>query len=447
MEASSLTVTETPTWPLRTAQIFLARMSQPSLVSHEPSEGSCIEKAQHPDQKGNELTQNLRCKSTFDLVFDSRPRTMSTATATSQYMAVVEPRVSSADKLDTLLDKYASTYRKIFGVIFTITLAVFIALVAVSRGYPDSRSVITAVSANLLCSILFRQEDFVNLCYELFTLAPHSWPLSVRKRLAKVYHYGGCHSGAGTAAVVWYLLYTALATRNYMSDPQADVLVNMVASWVLVTMFVIILPAAHPSIRRRFHDRFEMSHRFAGWTALATFWVQNMFAAQITARQWDRGMGYVLVHSPNFWFIIVTTCCSFLSWSRLRLRPVYAEKLSGHATQQHFRYRAMKPFYGVKLSDRPLTEWHAFATIPDTADAGSGAVTGFSVVVSNAGDWTKKQIESAAADRKLWIRGAPLHGVLYTSRLFKQIVVVATGSGIGPCLSLLFAGETPVRVH
>src|SRR3569833_1584603 len=137
MEASSLTVPETPTWPLRTAQNNQARMSQPSLVSHEPSEGSCIEKAQLPDQKRNKHTQNHHKMSTFDLVFDSRPRTMRTATATSQYMAVVEPRVSSADKLDTLLDKYASTYRKIFGVIFTINLAVFIALVAVSRGYPD----------------------------------------------------------------------------------------------------------------------------------------------------------------------------------------------------------------------------------------------------------------------------------------------------------------------
>ncbi len=48
----------------------------------------------------------------------------------------------------------------------------------------------------------------------------------------------------------------------------------------------------------------------------------------------------------------------------------------------------MQPFYGVKLSDSPLTEWHAFATIPDTDDAGS--INGFSVVVSNAGDWTRR---------------------------------------------------------
>ena len=48
--------------------------------------------------------------------------------------------------------------------------------------------------------------------------------------------------------------------------------------------------------------------------------------------------------------------------------------------------------------------------------------------------------------KKLWVRGYPIHGLLYTSKLFTRIVVVATGSGIGPCLSLLYADVTPRRV-
>lgn len=85
-----------------------------------------------------------------------------------------------------------------------------------------------------------------------------------------------------------------------------------------------------------------------------------------------------------------------------------------------------------------MTEWHAFATIPD-ADG-----SGFSVVVSNAGDWTKRHILNPP--KSIWIRGYPLHGLLYTSKLFRRIVVVATGSGIGPCLSLMFADITPRRI-
>ncbi|KAK8087161.1 hypothetical protein PG994_002135 [Apiospora phragmitis] len=344
------------------------------------------------------------------------------------------------DLIEKVCYKYASTYRKIFGGIFAINLAVLVAVLVVTKANPASWIVVSVASANLMCCLLFRQEDFINLLYELFTCAPRSWPLGLRKRLAKVYHYGGCHSGAGTAAVVWYFLYTALAMRDFVYDPQADVLANMVTSWIVVLMFLLILTAAHPSLRRHYHDYFEVFHRFAGWTALVSFWVQVAFAVQVRARQQGRPVGVVLVTSPNFWGL----CLDIVQPALVRL--------SDHATRLHFRYRPMQSFYGVKLSDAPLTEWHAFATIPDTtatddgAGKGNNKITGFSVVVSNAGDWTNKQITATEAGRKLWIRGAPLHGVLYTSRLFRRIVVVATGSGIGPCLSLMFANQTPMRM-
>ncbi|KAL1844717.1 hypothetical protein VTK73DRAFT_1969 [Phialemonium thermophilum] len=173
-----------------------------------------------------------------------------------------------------------------------------------------------------------------------------------------------------------------------------------------------------------------------------------MTSAVVASQDQDRALGFVIVRSPNFWFVCLTTSCTLLSWSRLRLHRVYTERLSAHATRLRFRYRSMPPFYGVKLSDSPLTEWHAFATIPDVNPATGEPARSFSVVVSNAGDWTKKQIDDddASGERRLWVRGAPLHGVLYTSRLFQQIVLVATGSGIGPCLSLLSARATSVRV-
>lgn len=254
------------------------------------------------------------------------------------------------------------------------------------------------------------------------------------------------HSGCGVAAVVWYLMYTIESTLLFREDHHAhgDILANMLCSWVLVTLFVVILAGAHPRFRRTHHDSFEAFHRFAGWTALLTFWLHNVFSAAITARETGISTGLSLAQSPSFWTILVSTSCTLLSWSRLRLHKVYPEKLSDHATRLHFRFAGMPSFYGVKLSDKPLLEWHAFATIPDV-DA-EGKTIGFSVVVSNAGDWTAKQIASEG-ERKLWIRGNPLHGLLYTSRLFKSIVLVATGSGIGPCLSLMHANITPTRIY
>ena len=311
-----------------------------------------------------------------------------------------------------------------------------------NRGAPHLNDVANASSANIMATILFRQENFVNLCYEIACSAPHTLPLSIRRRLAKVFHYGGVHSGTGTAAVVWFLLYTTLATKDWFSNRDRSNIPDLILCYIIVIMFCAILAAAHPTFRRSFHDYFEAGHRFAGWTALIVFWVHNGLVARSNAKAGDIPVGEYLIRSPNFWFFIVSTSCTLLSWSRLRLREVYPEFLSDHAIRLHFKYRNMQPFYGLKVSTNPLLEWHAFATIPD--DDGNGKINGFSVVVSNAGDWTKATIMNPP--RKLWIRGYPLHGLLYTSRLFKQIVVVATGSGIGPCLSLLYANVTPRRV-
>ena len=71
-------------------------------------------------------------------------------------------------------------------------------------------------------------------------------------------------------------------------------------------------------------------------------------------------------------------------------------------------------------------------------------VDGFSLIVSNAGDWTERQI-GRGPDR-LWVRGIPACGVLNITPLFKRIVLMATGSGIGPCLPFLLAKTVPMRV-
>ncbi|KAI3609902.1 nrps-like [Moniliophthora roreri] len=339
---------------------------------------------------------------------------------------------------------FFSYYRKTFTIIFFANLAVFIAIVVRAGGRPMAQDVGSAASANLMVTLLFRQENFVNLVYEIAVACPHSAPLWLRSRLAKVFHYGGAHSGAGTAAVVWYILYTALVTQDYLANRSPAGLANTITSYILVTMFCLILAGAYPRFRVLYHDYFEAIHRYSGWVAVCTFWTHTIFAAnQYRVLEPDvKPLGIYLINTPNFWTLCISTSCTLLSWGRLRRIDVYPEVLSSHAIRLHFKYRQMKPFYGLKVSSRPLLEWHAFATIPD--EDANGNPDGFSVLISNAGDWTRETITNPP--KKLWVRGAPLHGLLYTSMLFKRIVVVATGSGIGPTLSLFHADVTPRRI-
>ncbi|KAK7053972.1 Nonribosomal peptide synthetase 12 [Favolaschia claudopus] len=379
----------------------------------------------------------------------TQPPSHSYATSTSSDDKAVKvelelPPKQGNSSLARWLHHVAFTYyRKTFTAIFVANLVAFIVIITTNDGHPLAPNVGSAASVNLMIALLFRQENFVNLCYEIALACPHRAPVWLRRRLAKVFHYGGAHSGAGVAAVVWYIMYTAVTTKDYIAAPNKWALANLVTSYVLVTMFVFILAAAHPVLRRRYHDYFEAVHRYSGWVALATFWMHSVFAAN-QYRIFEAptpSLGRYLISTPNFWTLCISTSCSILSWGRLRRHDVYPEILSGHAIRLHFKYRDMPPFYGLKISNRPLLEWHAFATVPD--DDGTGP-KGFSLVVSNAGDWTRECI--ANPPTKLWVRGYPMHGLLYTSKLFKKIVVVATGSGIGPCLSLFYADVTPRRI-
>jgi hypothetical protein len=52
------------------------------------------------------------------------------------------------------------------------------------------------------------------------------------------------------------------------------------------------------------------------------------------------------------------------------------------------------------------------------------------MAVSRAGDWTARFIDDPPD--AVWVRGVPVTGVANVRRLFTRVVIVATGSGIGP---------------
>jgi len=148
-----------------------------------------------------------------------------------------------------ILSQLFSTYRRIFAVIFPANLATFVALGVKSKGTPLLNDIATASSANLTLAILFRQEDLINLCYEVFCSASLSLPFFIWRRLAKFFHYGGAHSGAGMASAVWFLLYTALITRDWLHNQTNSNLVNFILCYVVLATFIIILGAAHPQFQ------------------------------------------------------------------------------------------------------------------------------------------------------------------------------------------------------
>lgn len=332
-------------------------------------------------------------------------------------------------------------YRTLFSLIGLLNLAALICVISLQLK-SEWLGIITAI--NLAVAVLVRQDTIINILYTIFCSVPKSLPLWVRVRCAKIYHLGGVHSGAGVCATAWLVISTVRGTicSAGFCEGHANVsLATQVVSWILCGLLCSMVATAWPSFRKQHHDFFERYHRFAGWTSLGLFWARTMLAINDSRAQ-SQDFGHAVAKSPDFWLLVVATLSIASSWFSLRKVPVEAEVLSDHAVRLHFDYTVPVNGSFTRVSHRPLIEWHSFATIPNPQ--ANHHAKGYSLVVSNAGDWTKSCIQNPP--RAIWVRGVPTCGVMRISTLFNRIVVIATGSGIGPLLGHIMQRPCPTQL-
>ncbi|KAH8911724.1 hypothetical protein BR93DRAFT_11996 [Coniochaeta sp. PMI_546] len=386
---------------------------------------------------------------------------------------------------------YGSVYRRIFCIsVFGNVVAIILVLLQClwSGSSPSFTTACTAASSNILAAMLVRNEHVVNALFTIFGTWPRRLPLSIRRIFAKVYSYGGIHSGCSIAATLWYIGFLVLMTiefaRNDLSVIRGYI---YLVSYAIIVLLCVIIIFALPGMRVRMHNWFEGMHRFMGWTAVLLFWAQNLLLTADSASAKHIPYAMALVMAPSLWILVAITLLIAYPWTRLRLRDVEAEVLSDHCVKLNFKYTNVQYGQAVRLADSPLRETHAFAVIPNpvvptslnqeqasvvlhsprtsissditvaekeaiecvspTKTASSFPVNqkGFSVLVSNAGDWTQKMIRNPP--KQLYTRGAPQYGVLRVAGMFSPVIIMATGSGIGPCLSLFVQKpDHPVRI-
>ncbi|KAF8077658.1 nonribosomal peptide synthetase 12 [Lyophyllum atratum] len=323
-------------------------------------------------------------------------------------------------------------YRRLFGIVFIVNLGLFIWYAAKGA---NAKEIGLVVVGNLFGAIMMRQDYVIDAFFVVCTSLSNTWPLWIRRIAARVYHIGGLHSGAGASGTLWLILFSVQATREVVAGVGTSG-ATLAITYIILTLLLMILLFAHPTLRRKFHDSFEVVHRFLGWSATGLVWIQIVLLTNDY-----RGavpLHTALLHSAPLWLIAVATLSLALPWMRLKKVPVRCEKLSNHAVRMYFDYATPGSGSFVRLSDSPMSEWHGFATMPEPGKRG------FSLVVSRAGDWTTKMI--AKPPTHIWKRGIPTYGVMKIAPLFRRLVVVATGSGIGPCTAAILEKRIPIRV-
>ncbi|KAI4723094.1 hypothetical protein E4T48_00770 [Aureobasidium sp. EXF-10727] len=330
---------------------------------------------------------------------------------------------------------FFSLYRLIFA--FTILANLLATTLAISMTRITSSDAATGAAINLCIAILVRNEHVVNAMFRSVCTLKPSAPLSVRRIGAKVYSYGGFHSGCATAGTLWYLAFTILLGVDFRNPDNRSAFT--LAAFVSILLLAISLSAL-PAFRVSHHNTFEAIHRYAGWTCIGLLWAQLGASVFTSHELYGESPGFLLAESPLFWCLIVITLAIIYPWSRLREREVRVQVLSPAAALLHFDYKRMDTCQGIRITDSPLKETHSFATI-----SGIGDEQGFRVLMSRAGDWTSHFIDNPPT--RIWVKGAPVYGVMRVALMFKKVLVVATGTGIGPCLSLLEScPEHPMHV-
>ncbi|KAH8658002.1 hypothetical protein BX600DRAFT_384429 [Xylariales sp. PMI_506] len=332
------------------------------------------------------------------------------------------PKYRVKKLLATLRYVLFNTYRRLFGLVFIVNSISFVVIMA-----QEQRILwfVNASAFNVLVCGLTRQPLVVNSLFVAICAVTRSAPLRVRHLACKVFHLGGVHSGSGAAACLWYVGFLALYTSQYHHSPISTTV--MVLSYLILGVLITTIGVSLPAFRSKWHDYFELTHRFSTWMALVLFW-----ALLLTLASQQPSMDAFLVTLPAFWAMIVITVATIHPWAMLRSVEVIPEPLSKHTIRLHFSHTNIVYGQGISISKHPLRDWHSFATITDRFDT---PATKFSCLVSRAGNWTSSVISEPPT--QVWVRGVPVYGFGYVMRVFRRIIVVTTGSGIGPCLSFI----------
>lgn len=351
------------------------------------------------------------------------------------------PRLASASRR-LLKHPRVMPYYRLVALVVLINLGVFWYHHQRGGWLIDDGSALSALGTmtllNLTAAVLIRQQHVLNILFGLAGRGSRTWPLWLRWSVSKVHHIGGIHAGAALAGTAWLCAFTCVATVARTREPASVPLVTVVLAYCLAALAVIVVVCAAPAVRTRAHNLFELTHRFGGWTAIAVFWALTVHL-EVVQRGDASALGATL-SSWRVWGLALVTASIASPWLRLRRVPVTVERPSSHAVIVRFDYGVTPATTSaVGISRTPLGEWHSFATVTTPGRSG------YRLLISRAGDWTGRFIEDPPSH--VWVRGVPTAAPMAkVAALYKRIVYVVTGSGIGPCLGQILAPPVPARL-
>ena len=319
-----------------------------------------------------------------------------------------EPR----HRRDLRVRQVSATSPTVYRVLVLGTVVVGLIPLLTSHPSPDRARLLLGTIVALLVTTLARQRHLVNGLFRLVQRAPLEWRTGTRAKLAGVLHIGGIHSGAAVVAFLW-------SVRSAFDRSPGR-------PWAIGTALVLatLVLSGLPPLRHRWHDAFDAVHTLGVPLTVVLLWLQTLSL--------DRSILILAL-------LAVLSGVVALPWLQVRRLPVSAVAPSSHVTVITLDGdRRPPPGTASSYSRSLLGQRHSFVNVPATGGRG------WRLVVSRAGDWTGRLIDDPP--RYLWRRGAPVLETGSMDRLFRSIVLLVTGSGIGPGLSHLGHAGSPTHL-
>ncbi|CAE6439562.1 unnamed protein product [Rhizoctonia solani] len=273
---------------------------------------------------------------------------------------------------------------------------------------------------NLTVTVLVRNELLLAGLYWAFSKIPFRRFYAHRM----LHSIGGLHVGCAFGTFIWIIFYTMEVGRSTSLDSSVDIALLITSIILPVGITVIILFALRP-LRERFHNAWEYTHRYVGWTVIADLIIHlGLKAATLDAPE-------QLFYTSLPYLTLSCIISIFYIWLTVRRAKISIQANRSVAVVTFPGAPTMRSGTFARIS-RDGFQWHAFSVAMTNFEKRE-----FSLIVGRAGDWTTGLINDALNTRgpeKIYIRGVCPPGFMYMHRSYKKVVTVCTGAGIAPAL-------------
>jgi NAD(P)H-flavin reductase len=297
---------------------------------------------------------------------------------------------------------------------------------------------------NILIAILVRNELVLHLLYRLAVWTSTKIIRGKYYFNSAVHYIGGIHASCATWGFLW-LIVDVLQQLGNPVDPLSMATsgdsISIAISTILLTLLFIIIITAIPPLRDKFHDTFEISHRYLGWSCLGILVLHQMRFQFIIALNQTYPLETLLTN-PVLLMVALMTFSVFLPWISVER----FDDFTMHCPSPGVLVITVPGSADVGTFARISLdgiEWHSFS-VARTGFNKQTAASEIHLIIGAVGDWTKnliRQVEKENLPKKLWVRRVKPPGFMFSINAYSRVVVIATGAGIAPVIPHVIANS------